>query len=372
MNEKLALNLLSNIMQWDDKESSEEFAWLRLMARIKYDEYRDFQAGMRFIESFAAWLQQFQEHEERIIAYNYIKNNLIYISSAEMQTLVEEFYPNTVLPHLYEKVAKELGLEKYMIFNNDVAAQKFISLNKSILYMGLSDGARIDLIRRSCIGKISNEQVVLATQVDKSKWDDLLLNLRDATQNNNSLFQTVYLIDDFTATGTSLLRFDSISSKWKGKLVRFFESLEGKQPFEENFEIYIHHYIVTESVLKLVHDRYSQACDIFIKNGWIKNKDQIKFTFCFKLNNNIAINNSNCNCDFIKLTEKYYNNNIETRHTKIGGVDKINLGYGACGLPLILEHNTPNNSIALLWAEADGGQGKFEMRPLFRRRQRHT
>ena len=34
------------------------------MARLKCDGYRDFQAGMRFIESLATWLQQFEPHEE--------------------------------------------------------------------------------------------------------------------------------------------------------------------------------------------------------------------------------------------------------------------------------------------------------------------
>ena len=35
-------------------------------------------------------------------------------------------------------------------------------------------------------------------------------------------------------------------------------------------------------------------------------------------------------------------------------------------------YNTPNNSIALLWAETAGGPDKHAMRPLFRSRQRHT
>jgi hypothetical protein len=26
-------------------------------------------------------------------------------------------------------------------------------------------------------------------------------------------------------------------------------------------------------------------------------------------------------------------------------------GYANCALPLVLEHNTPNNSISLLWAD---------------------
>ena len=51
MNQDLGLKVLGRIMQWDDDRARREFAWLRLMARLKYDGYRDFQAGMRFIES---------------------------------------------------------------------------------------------------------------------------------------------------------------------------------------------------------------------------------------------------------------------------------------------------------------------------------
>ena len=57
--------------------------------------------------------------------------------------------------------------------------------------------------------------------------------------------------------------------------------------------------------------------------------------------------------EFIKLTLTYYNPAIRTKHTDIGGVTHLGLGYGGCALPLVLEHNTPNNSIALLWAETD-------------------
>jgi hypothetical protein len=55
---------------------------------------------------------------------------------------------------------------------------------------------------------------------------------------------------------------------------------------------------------------------------------------------------------------------------KVGG-EQAHYGFAKTGLFLVLEHNTPNNSIALLWAEADGDSPAPPMRPLFRRRQRH-
>ena len=47
MNQTLALRVLGRIMNWPDDRAGDEFQWLRLMARLKYDGYHDFHAGMR-------------------------------------------------------------------------------------------------------------------------------------------------------------------------------------------------------------------------------------------------------------------------------------------------------------------------------------
>jgi hypothetical protein len=69
----------------------------------------------------------------------------------------------------------------------------------------------------------------------------------------------------------------------------------------------------------------------------------------------------------LEILSEYYDPAIENIHT---GKD-IWMGFKDCSIPLVLEHNTPNNSIALLWAESDGEEGAHAMKPLFRRRQRH-
>jgi len=72
------------------------------------------------------------------------------------------------------------------------------------------------------------------------------------------------------------------------------------------------------------------------------------------------------------LLEGRYDPGIETSHT---GAD-IALGYKKCGLPLVLDHNTPNNSVATLWARSNPKAEKYDidkhMSPLFPRRQRHS
>ena len=218
MNQDLALKVLSQIMDWQDERAHEEFRWLRLMARLKYDGYRDFQAGMRFIESLATWLQQFKP-AERETAYEVVRRTLV----GEMQRLVEQFYPRTVRDRLIRTIAAERGIPTYRVLADADARSAAERLRRRTLFMGLSDGARIDTVRHAYVGLISNEQLVLAAQVDKDKWIDLLSNLRSDLSDPEARFRLVYLIDDFAGTGTSFLRYDAEKKKWKGKLVRFRE-----------------------------------------------------------------------------------------------------------------------------------------------------
>ena len=104
--------------------------------------------------------------------------------------------------------------------------------------MGLSDGARIDTIRRANSGLLSNEQFVSGTQVDTEKWKDLLDNLRKDLQDPDARFRLVYLIDDFTGTGTSFLRFDEKKDKWKGKLIRFMDSVKNANEALRNDKLF--------------------------------------------------------------------------------------------------------------------------------------
>ncbi len=380
MNQELGLKILGEIMAWTDDRARMEFLWLRLMARLKYDGYRDFQAGMRFIESLATWLQQFKP-EERETAYAFVRHTLVYIGPSEIHRLVEQFYPRTVWTRLITTIAEERGLPKYRVLADPDARVATDRLRRQTLFMGLSDGARIDIVRHSNSGLLSNEQLVVATQVDKDKWQDLLKNLREELQDPAARFRLVYLIDDFMGTGTSFLRYNNEKQKWSGKLLKFKESidgavkaLDGEQIFADGWELCIHHYIGTSSAAQAVQKRQAQASDSLRGEGWASG---VHFTFGTILPEDLPIDAVPGRYDeFLKLTQSYYDPIIRTRHTDVGGVTNLGLGYGGCALPLVLDHNTPNNSVALLWAETDGGDRAGihapAMRPLFRRRQRHA
>jgi hypothetical protein len=85
----------------------------------------------------------------------------------------------------------------------------------------LSDGARIDVLRRSNAGILSTEQIVLATHIDEQKWEDLGNNLRDDPRLagvSEPKFASIYLLDDLNASGITFIRK---RDKWKGKLIKF-------------------------------------------------------------------------------------------------------------------------------------------------------
>lgn len=249
MNQDLALKVLAQIMHWDDENARKEFQWLKLMARLKYDGYRDFQAGMRFVESLATWLQQFSDLSERKTAYDFVRKALVYIGPGEMQHLVEQFYPRTVRDRIVHMVSAEREIPSYRVLVDRDAQKAEQRLRRQTLFMGLSDGARIDTIRRANSGFLSNEQFVSSTQVDVEKWKDLREHLRKELD-PEARFRLVYLIDDFAGTGKSFLRFDD--EEPKGKLVRFKQSVEdankdlnGDNLFDDDWELCVHHYVAT-------------------------------------------------------------------------------------------------------------------------------
>ena len=53
-------------------------------------------------------------------------------------------------------------------------------------------------------------------------------------------------------------------------------------------------------------------------------------------------------------------------HFRVGGTDDPRAGFANCALPVVLSHNTPNNSIYVLW-----GPENSEFFGLFPRVSRH-
>jgi hypothetical protein len=211
MDREFVLRKLSDLLRWDEERDAKEFPWLRLMSRLKFDGYQDFLAGIRFVESLIDWLQQFEE-SDRETAYDFVRSRLIYISPGELQHLVELFYPERVQPRLVRMVAGSRGIRPYRVWSDREALEAFHRLRRKTLFIELSDGARIDIFRRVNADTISNEQIYTAPRINKPKWDDMLSELRKELKSGSERFSIVYLVDDFSASGTSLVR--KTEGKW--------------------------------------------------------------------------------------------------------------------------------------------------------------
>lgn len=366
MNDRLALRVLGEVMHWDDETARKEFRYLAWMARAKYDAYQDYVAGGRFLEHLVRWLQQFKQ-EDREAAWRLVRYRLIFISVGEMQRLVELFYPQVIEPLLVKEVSLRLKIPTWRVWTDPAASEQVRRLRRCCLFMGLSDGARLDRFRRANESRISNEQVVLQTQLDSEKWGDLANELRKDLGDSGARFLMVFLIDDFIGSGTSLL--GKRNDDWKGKLPRFARVVADQKnlPLDDEWRLCVHHYLANAEVLERINENW---------NKWRPSLEmscfpsQVHLTDGLRLPPEISFREKRPEDAAIwALTENYYDDAVETRSILVGG-EHAKRGFAHCALPLVLEHNTPNNSIALLWAETRGENG-HEMRPLFRRRQRH-
>lgn len=367
----LALNLIADIMRWDTEEATREYAWLRLMSAVKYDGYSDFRAGVRFLESLATWLRQFQP-ADRPTAYDFVKTRLVYLSQAEMQRVIEVFIPETVTPHLRKAAATEVGIKPWEVWGNMDGVAAFNRLLRRSLFVGLSDGSRIDILRRANSPRLVQDQFVPMLDIGDEKWRDLHKELTEAL-GDDARFDNVYLIDDFTASGTTFIRL--VDGVWKGKLKKFNDlivkaraSLKGCFPVSDSYALHIHHYVSTEQARAALEDRVADA------KAHLENRsfDEVTITEGLRLPASLKMVGGT-DAAMLDLCERYYDDHLYQRlkkHCDEAGQSDMKRGYANCALPVVLEHNAPNNAIPLVWAETTGRHGP-PMRPLFRRRDRH-
>ena len=271
------------------------------------------------------------------------------------------------------EIAKRMNIPPYKVWTTPLAMQEFKKHLRKTLIMALSDGARIDQLRRATYGVLSNEQFVGMTQVDDEKWKDVLDKLRKDTGDAAAKFSHVVLVDDFMGTGSTVLREEA--GEWTGRLPRFRRTLDGIPDgeaaiFEVGWTLQVHHYVAIPKSIQAVESRAANAAQALDPSKWF---GSVEFSYELGIAEELSLETDE---RFVALSETYYNSSIETRSTRKGGYDRMNLGYGKCALPLVMGHNTPNNSVALLWYECEpqshNGKDEPEMRPLFRRRQRHV
>lgn len=366
MKHELAFTLIGKLLDWTDAEFATEFRDLQLMIDYKYDAYQGFQPATRFHVALLNWLSQFSSIDDKKTAYQFIKKRLLFVSQREMNHLVSLMMP-LVDDLMHGLIADELKMPRYMTWTAPAAKARLELLRRRTLYVGLSDGARIDVFRRYNEGRVSNEQVVAYSEISREKWDDLKKELRKSLKGQvkdgeGDMFELVCLVDDFSGSGSSLIRKDE-SGTWKGKIPKFFATNAGKRGtlLTPNCRIHVHHHLASNKAAVQIESDLK---------AFGANRTEFVCTTSYSnvLASEIVIDDSYEDQAFVALVKDCYDREIQDDHT---GED-IWYGYKQCGLPLVLEHNTPNNSVALLWATSPNENNKPQMKPLFARRKRHS
>ena len=354
MKDELAEKLLVTVLDWDGIRSKEELPCLQNLARYKYDEYQQFAPGMRFVESLTRWLFQF-EREHRETAYQFVREKLIFCSSLEIEHLVGMANRDRIRPHLVQSAAEECGCDPRHIARIVNSTQFRIRL-RQCLFLGLSDGARIDMFRRANNFDLSHEQILQTHELSDDRIDMLLDNLKEDLHQLSGddvppdpVFRTVVLLDDFSASGLSYYMPNGDGSIG-GKIARFHKVISN--PTEALSRLF--HLKETEVfiVLYVASEQARQHLQNYSRRIWEESVAHVHVEVVQLLPNSIRMTSNNCG-HLHDLIREYYDESIHDEHLKRGGTADARYGFAACGLPLVMHHNTPNNSIALLWSYDD-------------------
>lgn len=372
MNSNLANQLLASIMKWDARTLASERAALEFMGSMKYDAYDRYMPGMRFMSSLVQWLNDIKE-EDRDEAYKFIKKKLVFISSTQMNYLVDLLYDSKIRPILLDMATVETGMPSYKR-SNKVVRTRFEIEKRSALVIGLSDGAHTDILRRSA--GFNNEQVLTNYYPDGKKLKDMLDGLRKDGKMagiENPFFRRIFLIDDFTASGKSFIRYDDTDGKYHGKLKKIIDDLCAKSHIEGDQNIEHLSYLLNPNQNKIQIDILfciaTEKARTNIKNNleeYLKSvnwQDKVEFNIHIiqpledKLSNDIK-NDKNL-VEVLKKDEHFVKECVISKSYKVGKNDNPWLGFDECALPVVLAHNTPNNSLPIIWQDAERFHGLF-------------
>lgn len=341
-------------MNWSAEDLTREMPNIEALALFKYDQYEQYFSGMKYIESLARWLDQFETSAEKLKAFEFIKKHLIFISSTELSHFVAISFPDVIRPVIINQVATQQKFPVYSV-NRIIKSTEYQTLLYQSLFLGLSDGAHTDIFRR-LNPDISNEQIYQTYEITTKKAKDMLKKLNRRLSelhtgkkysDDENRFKLLFLLDDFSASGISYLRYEEADKGYDGKIHRFYENItDPNNPMyqlidQSDYRICLILYIATNQAIENIRRMIDQAFGTKIKFDIL----------CVYRLDNSNISSFTNDDELMELFERYFDRDIVDEHYVKGKCDRPYLGFDECTLPLILNHNTPNNSLPLLWFE---------------------
>ena len=417
MKRELALQLLQTVAPGlgDEATVAALFRDLQFLAEYKYNKYEMYHPGRLFLESLYLWLQCF-DAEERKDAIAFVRSELIFVSRQEFQQLAGVLYYEVIRRQQLAVAARLGGRPPYKV-RAIRDSSEFKRVSRASLYVGMSDGARIDYIRRHNLS-ISNEQVLPYYETSEAKAQSMLRDLRGDVGDDTAQFSCLFLIDDFCGSGQTLLREvvtcrlppgspqPSIPAVLRGRLryseregtlelvhqgplgAADLEALRGvgeTGPLADAIEELVGASEERRTVLRgalskvstrppfdqlLAPDAVVFLCPLLMTERAVNRLrpllSRLPGPFARTEIRAAALLDSSVETvspetPIGRMCDKYYRDEFGDEHT---GTTKF--GFNGCGLPLVLHHNTPNNSLYLLWARQQP-----DFHPLFVRYERH-
>lgn len=364
MHDQNAANLLAKVMGWQDLDSVRQFLpTLQLLADFKYDHYQRFGPGRRFIESLALWLHQFAP-SDREAALRLVAERLVFISDAEFSHLVRTAYPDWIVQERIRLVSEEFDIPSFRVLEIS-RHRRFEQLRLTSLYLGLSDGARTNELRRASDGEISNEQIWQAYELGEEKADDMLADLDTSLGKadftvGQPRFNLIWLLDDFSGSGNTYIRYNNEKKAFKGKLPKIYERLHrGDMVDPSHYEVFLMLYTATRQAI----DHIEYWSERFTTDKGFK---PLQVRVLCPIEPEVSLTQAPEPLRSLLNNPKYCDDRVADNHFRVGGTDDASLGFAGCALPVVLAHNTPNNSIFLLW-----GPEQCKPHGLFPRVSRH-
>ena len=196
-------------------------------------------------------------------------------------------------------------------------------------------------------------------ELSDDRADSLKSELQTDLGDNNNAFEYVFLVDDFAGSGTTILR-GTTRSHLMARLPQFVKYTLPKLSGATCPRIIIALYLATTQAIEHIRDKITS----YPNPPWTA-QNCPEVTVLMELDDQTRLCHGRHDPEyktdqlFDTILHRYYDPQIEDEHKR-----NVVHGYSDCGLVLILSHNTPNNSVYLLWAQS-------HTQPLFPRVERH-
>jgi hypothetical protein len=172
-------------------------------------------------------------------------------------------------------------------------------------------------------------------------------------------FRSLYLIDDFSASGTSYCRHEVTG--FKGKVISALRQLTdlGSLIDPADIDVNVLLYVATTTAEQRIRDRLAE----WKADNYPDAKLSVHVLQTIGDSERVLVEPAS---PLEALLKKYFDATIVDNHYKKGAHARPYLGFDENALPLILAHNTPNNSLPILWFDST-----LEVVGLFPRVRRH-